>query len=148
MGQNFLAIDFETANYDSDSACSVGLVRVKNDKIIDQEVFLIRPPSRFFVFTYIHGITWEDVAKAPTFGNLWPKIKHFLDDVDFLAAHNASFDKRVLYSCCARYGITLPPLQFTCTMKTARQTWGIYPTKLSDVCQHSANYAQPPRGLI
>ena len=33
---NFLALDFETANYYRDSACALGLVRVENDKIVDR----------------------------------------------------------------------------------------------------------------
>lgn len=136
MGQDFLAIDFETANYDSDSACSVGLVKVKDSQIVRQEVFLIRPPSRQFVFTYIHGITWENVARAPSFGRLWPRIEHFFEGIDFVAAHNASFDRKVLRSCCQRYGIRHPEVPFTCTMVLARRTWSIYPTKLSDVCRN------------
>ena len=135
MGQNFLAIDFETANYSRDSACSMGLVKVKNGKIIAQEVFIIRPPSRDFVFTYIHGISWADVAKAPTFEKLWPKVKPFFNGVDFLAAHNASFDKGVLFACCSTYDISPPMHPFTCTMQLARKHFGIYPTKLSDVCR-------------
>jgi len=33
---NFLALDFETANYYRDSACALGLVRVEDDKIVEQ----------------------------------------------------------------------------------------------------------------
>ena len=135
MGQNFLAIDFETANYNGDSACSIGLVKVMNDRIVTQEVFLIRPPTQHFVFSYLHGISWETVAKAPTFGKLWPKIAHLFDGVEFLAAHNATFDKKVLFACCSRYKVTPPPHPFTCTMKLARNVFSIYPTKLSDVCR-------------
>lgn len=135
VGQDFLAIDFETANYEGDSACSIGLVKVKNGKITEQEVFLIQPPSREFVFTYLHGISWGQVAKAPTFGKLWPKLKALFEGVEFLVAHNASFDRRVLFACCARYDISPPALPFNCTMQLARRHFGIYPTKLSDVCR-------------
>lgn len=135
MGSNFLAIDFETANYGGDSACSMGLVKVENDEITAQEVFLIRPPSREFVFTYLHGISWATVAKAPTFGTLWPRLQCFFEGVEFLAAHNASFDRKVLFACCSTYGISPPMLPFTCTMQLARKTFRIYPTKLSDVCR-------------
>ena len=33
---NFLALDFETANYYRDSACALGLARVENDKIVER----------------------------------------------------------------------------------------------------------------
>ncbi len=56
------AIDFETANYDRTSPCAVGLVAVENSKIVDRIYKLISPPTRFFYFTYLHGISREDAA--------------------------------------------------------------------------------------
>lgn len=132
---NFLAIDFETASYGRDSACSIGLVKVIDAKIVESAVHLIKPPSRNFMFTYIHGLTWEDVQNAPHFGELWPKISPMFEGVDFLAAHNASFDSGVLRACCERYGLPFPQLPFQCTVQVARATWQIFPTKLSNVCQ-------------
>ena len=133
---NFVAIDFETANYEASSACSVGLVKVVGGEIVGTAVHLIRPPTRDFVFTYIHGLTWKDVAKSPDFGNLWQSLAAFLEGAEFLAAHNASFDKGVLHACCARYGIASPSLPFQCTVQIARRTWSIYPTKLPNVCRY------------
>jgi DNA polymerase-3 subunit epsilon len=132
---NFVAIDFETANYSRDSACSVGLVKVANGEIVDHAVHLIKPPSREFVFTHIHGLCWSDVAKAHDFSKVWDKIQPLLKGAEFFAAHNASFDKSVLNACCATYKLTPPPLAFQCSVKIARAKWDIYPTKLSDVCK-------------
>ncbi len=134
--QRFLAIDFETANYSSDSACSVGLVRVEEGQIIAQEYSLIRPPEKNFVFTYVHGLTWKNVEKAPTFLELWPRIKGLFDGVDFIAAHNASFDRRVLLSCCAKYEITPPEAPFACTVQLAKKDLNIRPANLPAVCKH------------
>ena len=88
-----------------------------------------------FVFTEIHGLRWEDVCAAPTFGELWPSLLAWIDNVEFIAAHNAPFDQAVLQACCATYGIPAPRKPFTCTVELARVQWGIYPTKLSDVCR-------------
>jgi DNA polymerase-3 subunit epsilon len=132
----FLAIDFETANQYRNSACSIGLVRVENNQIVHKSVHLIRPPYKSFTFTYIHGLSWEDVKTAPPFDEVWTEIKPYFEGVDFLAAHNASFDSSVLKACCARYDIQAPSLPFACTMKLARKTWNLYPTKLSDVCRY------------
>jgi DNA polymerase-3 subunit epsilon len=131
---NFVAIDFETANYSSDSACAIGLVRVKGEQIDAQEHFLIKPPSRVFNFTHIHGLTWKCVEAAPTFGELWPKLQPFFDDVDFVVAHNVGFDRGVLASCCERYDIALPSFKYKCTVQLARKNLGIYPTNLPAVC--------------
>jgi len=132
----FVALDFETADYALDSACAVGLVKAKGDVIIRRESRLIRPPSRTFTFTYLHGIEWDDVADKPTFRQLWPEIAGLLDDADFIAAHNSSFDSRVLYACCRRARLRPPDKRFVCTVKLARRVWGIHPTKLPDVCRH------------
>ena len=132
----FLAIDFETANTQADSACALGLVRVEGGEIVRQEVHLIRPPSSYFQFTYIHGITWQQVSSAPTFGELWPKIAPLFDSIDFVAAHNVAFDSRVLRTCCDRYEIDFPERQYLCSVQMARDAWNLYPTKLPDVCKH------------
>jgi DNA polymerase-3 subunit epsilon len=133
---NFVAIDFETANYAQNSACSIGLVKVNDGKIVDKAMHLIRPPSKEFVFTYVHGLTWRDVADADDFGKLWPEIESLLDGAEFLVAHNAPFDRGVLHACCEHYGLSRPSLPFRCTVQLARQTWSVFPTKLPDVCRY------------
>ncbi|MBN1576947.1 MAG: 3'-5' exonuclease [Chitinispirillaceae bacterium] len=130
----FVALDFETADYGRDSACAVGLVVVENRKIVDRRSELIRPPRRYFQFTWLHGIAWEDVADQPTFGELWPKLAPLFEGAEFIAAHNALFDRGVLDECCRRYGRTPPACRYLCTMRLARRLWDIRPTKLSDVC--------------
>jgi DNA polymerase-3 subunit epsilon len=54
--------------------------------------------------------------------------------VDFLVAHNSSFDQGVLKACCEKNSLLMPNLPFLCTVKIARKFLGIYPTKLSNVC--------------
>ncbi len=131
----FSAIDFETANYKRHSACAVGLVRVEDGEITRKNAYLIRPPDRWFVFTHIHGLTWDHVASAPSFKELWPELEPFFHKADFLVAHNAAFDRAVLCETCNYYGISPPRLEFKCTVKLARRILGIYPTKLPDVCR-------------
>ena len=68
-----------------------------------------------------------------------PRCVHdlpILQGVDFLAAHNAPFDSGVLGACCEAARLSKPAHRFICTVRLARSTWNIYPTKLSNVCQH------------
>ena len=130
----FVAIDFETANHHRDSACAVGLAAGHDGRIVLAQSFLIRPPTPQFTFTGIHGLRWEDVCDAPTFGELWPTLFAWFNAAEFFAAHNAPFDQSVLQECCARYRLRAPRALFTCTVQLARAQWGIYPTKLPDVC--------------
>jgi DNA polymerase-3 subunit epsilon len=133
--RTFVAIDFETADWGSDSACAVALVRVEGLEIVERRVQLLRPPRPRFVFTYIHGITWHDVADAPTFADAWPNLAGILDGADEMAAHNAGFDRGVLRTCCHFAGHRPPQLPFVCSMKLARRTWGLHRTSLPDVCR-------------
>ncbi len=120
----FTAIDFETANRRSDSACQLAAVVVEAGNIVDQRCWLIRPrPFYFSGFNIqIHGIRPEDVEQEPEFADLWPEIQAFLGD-RCLVAHNAAFDIKVLTACLQTHRLTLPPLRFTCTRLIAKQTW-------------------------
>ena len=132
---NFAAIDFETADEKRDSACALSIVIVENGCITKQITHLIRPPRERFLFSYIHGIQWSDVADKPPFKQLWPQIYSDLQNIDFIAAHNATFDKSVLNTCCYEASVKPPAIPFVCTVNLARNAWGIYPTKLPDVCK-------------
>lgn len=132
----FTAIDFETADNGRDSACAVGLVRVEDEKIVRTAYRLIRPPRENMLFTYIHGITWEEVAGEPPFAAVWPELADLFEGIDFITAHNAPFDKGVLNACCAAAGLVPPPLPFVCTVKLSKKELGINPAKLSHVCHH------------
>ncbi len=131
----FVAIDFETADHGHDSACAVGVVKVRGTRIVNEAAYLIRPPRQTFRFSRIHGITWEDVADEPCFRQVWLKIRPLFADARFLVAHNASFDRSVLHTCYWASRLRPPELEFQCTMRLARRVWGIYPTTLPDVCR-------------
>jgi DNA polymerase III subunit epsilon len=132
----FVAIDFETASHERNSACAVGLVRVEEGRVVDRRYRLIRPPSPNFVFTYIHGITWEHVASEPEFPAVWDDVAPILCGARFLVAHNASFDQGVLQACCAHHHVPVPELPFVCTVQLARRTWTLPDAKLPTVCRH------------
>ncbi len=122
---NFCAIDFETACYQRASACAVGLVKVREGRLVDQYYTLIRPPYGMEIipgFTAIHGIRMRDVIHSPTFEEAWPHLEEFIGS-DFLVAHNSSFDRSVLKYCLAYYGINAPLPQFSCTVQCARRAW-------------------------
>lgn len=132
----FVALDFETADYGQDSACSIALIRVENHAIVHREHRLIKTPRRTFAFSYLHGITWDHVACEPAFRELWPLISPLLEGARFIAAHNASFDANVMRACCAAAALMPPEHPYLCTVKLARRAWDLRPTKLSDVCRH------------
>jgi DNA polymerase III subunit epsilon len=131
-----VAIDFETADNGPDSACAIGMVRVEDGFIVEKASYLIRPPRQDIYYTHIHGLTWDDVSAEPPFPELWPRIGEFIKGADYLAAHNAGFDRRVLSACCDVAGFVPPTQPWLCTVKLARRAWNVRPTKLPDVCRH------------
>jgi DNA polymerase-3 subunit epsilon len=130
----FVALDFETANRSRSSACALAVVRVQGDRIVERVVDLIRPPNRKFEFTHLHGITSGDVEDRSTFGEVWKTLLPVVQGSQFLAAHNAAFDRDVLGTCCRNARIPIPDFPFVCTVALARLKWKLYPTKLPDVC--------------
>jgi len=122
---DFVTIDFETAKYSQESACSVGLVKFKEGKAVDTYYSLIRPPRLYIRpdFTKIHGLTVDDVRDAPRFNELWDSaIVPFIEDLP-LAAHNASFDMGVLRAVLKWYELSEPEFSYFCTCQLSRRTW-------------------------
>jgi DNA polymerase III subunit epsilon len=132
----FTALDFETADRGRDSVCAIGIVRVENQKIVRREHRLVRPPRSTFEFSWIHGILWEDVADKPHFAEVWRSCEDLFDGAECIVAHNAVFDRTVLYANCSLWALRQPEMPFQCTMVLARQLWSLRPTKLPDVCNY------------
>ncbi len=131
-----IALDFETSGQAADSACSVGMARLEDGRVVDRFYALIRPPSPVIRFTEVHGLTWPMLRDAPTFAELWPELAAFLAGAEWFVAHNASFDRRVLGGCCRAAGIAAPRLPFYCTLKGARRSLSLPSHRLSSVCAH------------
>ena len=113
------------------SACAIGVVRVEDDQVVAQESRLIRPPSRFFAFTDIHGITWDDVKDAPRFADV-ARVTATVRRCDVYCRSQRGFDRGAA-GLFEDAGLPPPKLPFVCTMHMARRVLGIYPTGLAVV---------------
>lgn len=126
MALNFTAIDFETANSSAASACSVGLVKVRDGVVVDRVAWFIRPPAGFDHFaewnTRIHGIVAPDVANAPRWSDQLPDLVAFADG-DHLVAHNAGFDMGVISAACRASVMPIPDFRYLCSLQVARKTY-------------------------
>ena len=122
----FSAIDFETANASSASACSVGVVTVEDGRVVDRVGWLIRPPLGHDVFTEwnvrIHGIAPHAVLDAPGWADQLDDLLEAIGDRP-VVAHNARFDVGVIRAACAVTGTPTPPLQYFCSLHIARRTY-------------------------
>ena len=74
--QEFIAIDFETANPKRVSACALGYVKVSNREIAETRGYLIKPVGGHAPFqSKIHGIKDEHTFDKPESGG---ESKHHL----------------------------------------------------------------------
>ncbi|WP_226037309.1 3'-5' exonuclease [Aquibacillus saliphilus] len=120
---NLVSIDFETANRYRTSACAIGIVVANQDGIIDEYYSLINPLMEFESQNiYVHGITENDVADAPTFAEIWPVINEYLSD-EIVVAHNASFDMSVLRAVLDRYDLQYPEFEYLCSVMISKKVW-------------------------
>jgi DNA polymerase-3 subunit epsilon len=135
---NFVAIDFETANADRSSVCSMGIVVVESGEVVHKTSWLIRPSELYFdpYNTYIHGIAEDDVKDKPEFNEIWDTIKPYIEGKT-LIAHNAGFDMSVLRYVLNEYEIPYPEFEYSCTRILSKKTWpGLISYKLDLVAEH------------
>ena len=119
----FTALDFETANRQRSSVCSVGITVFRDGRIVDEFYSLIRPEPNFFEApnVRVHGITAQAVRNAPLFADLWPALRRkFQGD---LVAHNASFDMSCLRAILDLVGEEYPEVAYYCTVQAAKSVW-------------------------
>ena len=118
---DFIAIDFETANEKRASACSLGITVVKDNKIVEEKYWLIKPrPFRFEPRNIIiHGVREEDVINEREFDEIWSEIKPYLEN-NLVIAHNASFDFSVLRNTLDVYDLEYPSLDYGCTLVASK----------------------------
>lgn len=134
MPIDFTAIDFETANTHASSACSVGLVKVRDGRVVDRASWFIRPPvehSEFLPFNIrIHGITPDDVTDAPVWADQLPQMVDFIAG-DITVAHSAQFDMGVIANACSVSVTPTPKIKYLCSLKVARKTYDLASYRLT-----------------
>lgn len=123
--QDFVAIDFETANWQRSSVCSVGIVIIREGKIQHEIYRLIRPYPNFYnrKNTEIHGLSYADTAQAAPFPEVWKEIAPLIEGLP-LVAHNSAFDEGCLKAVFQVYNMSYPGYIFYCTYRASRRVFG------------------------
>ena len=113
--QDFVAIDFETANNVRSSVCSVGIVVVRHGEVVQKHYALIQPEPNYYCYhnTRVHGLSAKDTDNAEVFSKVWEEIAPLIGDLP-LVAHKAAF--RV-------YQMDYPDYLFFDTLEMARKAF-------------------------
>ena len=134
------AIDFETANYDPASVCSVGISIMEDGAVEESYYSLIRPEKNVSRFSRrnieIHGITPADVADAPSFAEVYKDMMKLFEGA-IVTAHNARFDMGCLKAACLNTGRKIPVLEYFDTVELSRRVFPQMPHhRLNDMCDY------------
>ena len=121
---DFAATDFETANTERCSVCSVGKVIVKDGEIVDKFYSLIQPEPDYYSYwnTRVHGLTQKDTMDAPVFPKVWEQVEPLIKGLP-LVAHNARFDEGCLKAVFKVYQMDYPEYEFYDTLKATRKAF-------------------------
>ena len=122
--KDFAAIDFETANNERTSVCSVGIVIVRDGETANTFYSLIHPEPNYYNFwcTQVHGLTREDTEDAPIFPIVWAQIEPLIEGLP-LVAHNKAFDESCLKAVFHCYQMDYPDYPFYCTCIASRRAF-------------------------
>ena len=99
MLRDFIAIDFETANQQPSSVCSVGVVMVRDGQIVERIVEI------FFSDQDLDDVRYQ-IATIP------------------FVAHNARFDESCLKAVFRVYQMDYPDYRFYDTLTASRRQFG------------------------
>lgn len=142
MLRDFIAIDFETANQQPSSVCSVGIVMVRGGRVADTFYSLIQPEPNYYHYwcQRVHGITQDETNAAPIFPIVWQQLEQRIHNVFFsdqtrhnlhyqiatlpFVAHNARFDEGCLKAAFKVYQMDYPDYRFYDTLAASRRQFG------------------------
>lgn len=121
---DFAAIDFETANNEPTSVCSVGIVVYRDGVMVDEFYSLIKPEPEYYNYfcSKVHGLTLKDTEDAPVFPDVWKQIEPLIEGLP-LVAHNKAFDESCLKAVFRCYQMDYPDYPFYCTLRQSRKIW-------------------------
>lgn len=122
--QDFAAIDFETANFEATSVCSVGIVIYRNGEKVEDYYSLIKPEPDYYQYrcVQVHGLTQRDTYNAKVFPEVWKEIAPMIEGLP-LVAHNKAFDERCLKAVFKCYQMDYPDYEFHCTYLASRKAF-------------------------
>lgn len=126
--EDFAAIDFETANGERSSVCSVGIVVVRGGETAATFYSLIKPEPEYYNYwcSRVHGLCLADTEDAPIFPDVWAQIEPLISGLP-LVAHNKAFDESCLKAVFRVYQMDYPDYTFYDTLRAARRAFPTLP---------------------
>jgi len=132
MPLNFVAVDFETANFDRASVCAVGLTRVADGVADPSMAFYVAPPTGpAFTNSHIHGIEARHVEGAISWSAALDRIAAITGGFPLVAY--SSFDKGVFNAANSLTGEADRGLRFLDALVLVKRHYGFASNRLPAV---------------
>lgn len=136
----YAVIDVETTGFSSahgDRVIEIAVARVDAaGRIEDEYATLLNPQGRDTGPVFVHGISNDAVADAPSFAEVAGEVLARLDGA-VVVAHNAVFEERFLAAEFARAGIATSPVPALCTLWLGRAVFDTPNHKLATLARHA-----------
>lgn len=158
----FTSIDFEKANNDSCSVCSIGISVFENDNLLFSNTYLVQPPGNEYLalHTSIHGITAEDTCSEPYFPAIWGRMRENIEGKIVVAHNGSTVEFPILESLFNFYEMEKPVFKPVCTQQLSQQLFpylndhklstlaGIFNLGFDENLHHNALYDSEICGFI
>jgi len=135
----FSVLDVETTGLSArnNRVIEIGIVKVKNLKVVDKYTTLINPGCDIpYFITQFTGISNNDVAYSPSFYDTAEDIEEFIGN-SIICGHNLSFDEGFLRYEFIRNGFEPLSNLNVCTLKLSRKIFPSLKSKsLASVSEH------------
>ena len=131
--KNYVSLDIENPNTRGNSICSIGIIVIKNNEVVDKIYSLIDPEDRFDIRnSKINGIDASKVQGSPTFPEFWSEICEILSK-NVIVGHNITYDLTVISNSLIRYGIDVPEFRYYDTLQLSQAHIDLESYKLSSI---------------
>ena len=118
----FIAVDVETAGYETASICQIGLALVGFDGSIQTYSSYVNPRTPFAAGnTRLHGIDFSTVKQSPTFEELLPRLRPVLEAHPLV--QHSRFDEKAFDGACLLAEVPILKSVWTDSVAVARQAW-------------------------
>ena len=136
---SFVDLEMTGLSAERDRVIEVCIERVRGGVVEDRLHTFVRPES--FVLadavgnTHVHGIVAAELANAPTFAELAPRVGALFDGA-ILVAHGANWDVAFIEAEMARAGRAYPIPFYIDTLNLSRRTFGLKKHSLDALREH------------
>jgi DNA polymerase III epsilon subunit family exonuclease len=129
-------LDVETTGLSpwfGDRICEIAILCCKGEEILAAFDTLVNPARPISPgAARVNGLTEADLADAPSFAEIFPKVEPLLEDA-IIVGHNAPFDLGFVSSEFNRLGRQFPPVEMIDTLRLARDYFAFHSNGLQSI---------------